>query len=153
MAQPIHPTFSPPSPPTPRRPTVDKPVSSHSLSKAQSRPLTEGAWEGREGEHILVEAPRTLYRCHKPRNQDLDEMSQCDFKIFELVNERFSIPTRRIAIRSREHEGKCVSHCKTRWIADMIVLMAREQGCLWIMYMSTSRIGTSQYRGRLVHIW
>ena len=157
LAQPIHPPPSPPSPPLVRRPTVDKPGSSYSLSKAPSRPLAEGAWEGREGENILLEAPRTLYWSHEPRNKDPDEMRQCDLRIFELVNDRYSIPTRRIAIRSHELEEQCASYCKTRRIVDIIgtriMLIAREQGCLWITYMSRSRIGTSRYRGRLVLTW
>ena len=94
--------------------TVDKPVSSSSSSKAPSRSLAESAWEGREGEDILVEARLEWYRSHGPRSQDPDEMRQCDLRIFELMSDRYNIPTRRITIRSCEREEQRISYCKTR---------------------------------------
>ena len=101
--------------PVPSRPfTVDKPVSSSSSSNAPLRSLAESAWEGREGEDILVEARLERYRSRGPRSQDPDEMRQCDFKIFELMSDRYNIPTRRITIRSCEREEQCISYCETR---------------------------------------
>lgn len=96
--RPIHP------PPSPKRPSVDKP------SKAPSRSLAEGAWEGRGGEYVLVEAPLYRYWSHGSSNQNPDTMGESTFRIFELVNDKYSIPTRRIAIRSREHEEQFVSY-------------------------------------------
>lgn len=120
--------FGPPHPP--QRSIVDKPASSHRSSEEASYSPAGGAWEGRVGEDILVDAPINRFQSHGPRNQDSDKLRQCDLKIFEIVNERYSIPTRRIAIRSCENEQHCVSYCKTRLFVDMvqtrIMLIARE---------------------------
>ena len=153
------PPTSPPPPQTRRFNTVE-PVYSHSTSRAPSsssseRPpqprrfdtiepapkapppsRSEGAWECREGECILIEdqVERCLSRSFRSQDadQDLDQdadqdadqdgdqdadqdaenMGQCDFRIFELEKDGYCLPTRRIAIRSCENEVKCISYCE-----------------------------------------
>lgn len=100
----------PPAPP--RRSTSDKPMSSPSLSKASSRSFAAGVWKGRDGEDILIEAEFKRYQSCGPRSQNPDTMSNCKVRIFELVGDRFGIPTRRLAVRDCGTEEQLVSYCK-----------------------------------------
>ena len=96
------------------RPNVDKPiVSGLPPKKAPSIP-PDNKWESREGESIVVDAPNIQYWSHRTGNQNTGKMSQCDLRIFETVNDSYRIPTRRLAIQSREHEEERLSYCKTR---------------------------------------
>jgi len=112
-------SLSPPPPP-PRRFTLDEPVHSSSSSKAPSRSLSEGAWDARDGEHVLVEAQVERYMSHGSTRQESDNMRQCDCRIFELMNDSYIIPTRRIAIRSSEHEELFISYCEAPWVIDTL---------------------------------
>lgn len=47
-------------------------------------------------------------------NQLTKGMSQCECRVFELVDNKYTIPTRRISIRSCEGEEQHVSYCKMR---------------------------------------
>lgn len=120
------------SPSSSRHSFVDKVASSPPSTMAPSRSFAEGAWEGRKEEYLLLEAPSHRYWSHKPSNQIPDIMGHCDFRIFELVNDQYSIPTRRIAIRNFEHKEQCESHCKTRWfirlLRNRIMLIASGTG-------------------------
>jgi hypothetical protein len=107
-------------PPPPRCFTLDEPVHSSSSSKAPSRSLSEGAWDARDGEHVLVEAQVERYMSHGSTRQEPDNMRQCDFRIFELENYSYNIPTRRIAMRSSEHEELCISYCEAPWVIDIL---------------------------------
>lgn len=60
------------------------------------------------------------YLSYGRRGQVPDKMSQCDCRFFEIVDNRHSIPTRRIAVRSREDEQQVVSYCKRKWFLDWL---------------------------------
>ena len=96
-------------PPQPRRIDTVEPVYVRSASTVPSPSRSEGAWECREGEDILMEDQ--IERCNSS-SQDTDNMGQCDFRIFELRKDGYSLPTRRIAIRSCENGERCISFCE-----------------------------------------
>lgn len=120
-----------PSPPS-RRSTFDQPSSSldprpppqpfifhepnhpRSLPKASSHSIPANPWGVRDGEDVLVEEPIQNYLSH---DEGSHSMPQCDLRIFELHG-RFSIPTRRVAVRSCGPEEQCESYCRTLWILN-----------------------------------
>ena len=110
VAQP--PDSPPPSPlPLPRRFNTVEPVHFRSASHVSSPSPVEGAWECREGEHILMEFQVECCSSRRVGSQVADNLGQCDFRIFELGKDD-SLPTRRIAFRSCEHGERCMSFCE-----------------------------------------
>ena len=107
-------------PPQPRRFNTDEPVYIRSESNVPSRSRTEGAWECREGENILMEDQVERCLSRSSRSQDADKMGQCDFRIFELGKDRYSLPTRRIAIRSCENGDQYISFCEGPSVIDVL---------------------------------
>ena len=89
-------------------------------SKAPPPSRSEGAWECREGENILVEDQIERCLSRNSSSQDADNMGQCDFRIFELRKDGYSLPTRRIAIRSCESGERCISFCEAPLIIDVL---------------------------------
>lgn len=111
----------------PRRFTCDQPGSSGSSSTTRSLPLAIDAWESRKDEIMLIEtqlkwSKSQLMRYHSDggTNPFTKGMSQCECRLFELVDDNYTIPTRRIAVRSREGEEQHVSYCKMRWFLDVL---------------------------------
>ena len=89
-------------------------------SKAPPPSRSEGAWECREGENILVEDHIERCLSRNFSGQEADNMGQCDFRIFELRKDGYSLPTRRIAIRSCENGERCISFCEAPQIIDVL---------------------------------
>ncbi len=116
------PTASPPlSPlPQPRRFNTVEPVYLRSASKAPSPSLSEGVWECREGENILIEFQVERCSSRRSKSQDADDMGQCDFRIFELWQDLHSPPARRIALRSCGNGEQCISFCEAPCIIDVL---------------------------------
>ena len=108
------PYSEPPASPPPlqsRRFDTVEPVNVRSELNVPSPSRSEGAWECREGEDILMEGQVEQCLSRSSRSQDADNMSPCDFRIFELGKDGYSVPSRRIAIRSYENEEQCISLC------------------------------------------
>lgn len=108
------------SPPPSRGFPPDEPVYSSSSSEAPSRSLSEGAWDARDGENVQVEEQVYCDMSHGSTRQEPDNMRQYNLRIFELVNDSYNIPTRRIAIRSFEHEEICYSYCEAPWVIKIL---------------------------------
>ena len=118
---PLHstkPTASPPSSPLaqPRRFNTVGPVHLRSASKAPSPSLSEGVWECRERENILIEFQVEWCSSRRSKSQDADDMGQCDFRIFDV----HSPPARRIALRSCGNGEQCISFCEAPCIIDVL---------------------------------
>ena len=112
------PKASPPpsSLPQPRRFNTVEPVDLRSASKAPSPSLSEGVWECREQENILIEFQVIRCSSRRSRSQDADDMGQCDFRIFDV----HSPPARRIALRSCGNGEQCISFCEMPCIIDVL---------------------------------
>ena len=118
LAQP--PASSPPSPlPLPRRFDTVEPVHLRPAPKASSPSTVEGAWECRGEEHILMEFQVEWCSFRRAGRQDAENMGQCDFRIFEHGRDD-SLPTRRIAFRSCEHEEQCICFCEAPRNIDVL---------------------------------
>jgi hypothetical protein len=95
---------------------MDRPGSSISSSIVRPPSLAAGAWNGREGEELLIEAHLVWYESHGAQSQDPDSMQQSKCRIFELAKNGSNMLTRRIAIQSGEDEQQLVSYCKAEQI-------------------------------------
>lgn len=100
--------------PLPQSLFVDELNDPRSLSKASPHSVPANPWEVRDGEDILMEEQIQNYLFFNARSQRPFSMAQCDLRIFELHG-RFSMPTRRIAVRGCGPGKQCVSHCKSFW--------------------------------------
>ena len=98
---------------SPQCPSFDEPILSNTPPKMAPSAPDRHAWEAREGEYILIDIASDQYESYRPEKQNPYKMRRCDLRIFELVNATYYISTRRLAVRSREHEEQCVSYCKS----------------------------------------
>lgn len=144
------------SPISPISSPSSQPASFNSSSNVRSLSITPGTWEGKEGEHLLLEAHLIWFRSYGPRSQDPYKIDQCECRIFELLNDRYAMPTRRIVVRSCEHERQYVSYCKAVLLPDMLlfrtILISNEQGYLSITFTSELKIAKLDFHGQTVHI-
>lgn len=99
-------------PPPHKQPTASQPGSSNSTTRLI--PPAIEAWESRVGENILIKTQLMRYQSYGRRSHFPDRMSQSECRLFEFVDDRHGIPTRRIAVRSREDEKQVVSYCKRK---------------------------------------
>lgn len=123
----VEPVCAPSSPNAPSPSSMEDPPQSRpfetcepeqvrSPSNAPSPLGSGGAWECREGEDILIEhqverCSSERYSSRSSRSQDADNMGQCYFRIFEFGKYGYSLPSRRMAIRSCENWNQCISSC------------------------------------------
>lgn len=116
------PHSEPPASPPPQPRSFDpvEPVYVRPSSTVPPSPRSVGAWECREGENILVEDHIERCLSRNFSGQETDNMGQCDFRIFELRKDGYSLPTRRIAIRSCENGERCISFCEAPQTIDVL---------------------------------
>lgn len=142
LAQP--PASPPPSPlPLPQRFNTVEPVHFRSASNVSSPSPVEGAWECREGEHILMAFQGEMCSFRRVGSQVADNMGRCDFRIFELGKDD-SLPTRRIAFRSCEPGERCMSF----WMPLDNVYVGTKHGKVTVSWSDCSHIHeeTKAYR-------
>ena len=127
-------------PPQPRRFNTDEPVYIRSESNVPSPSRSEGTWECREGEDILMEDQVEQCLSRSSSSQYADDMGQCYFRIFEIGKDGYSLPSRRIAIRSCENGKQCLSICEAPCVIDAL------QTCL--LHLSRDATRQRTYRNR-----
>ncbi len=54
------------------------------------------------------------------REQKPDSMNQCECKVFDLLNDEYSIPSRRIVIRSLVYPQHFISSCEHAKVLDAV---------------------------------
>ena len=142
------PASPPPSPlPQARRFNTVEPLQFRSASNVSSPSPVEGAWECREGEHILMEFQGEMCSFRRVGSQVADNIGRCDFRIFELGKDD-SLPTRRIAFRIREPGERCMSFCE----APRNVVVLQYAHCTSAgMPLDNVRVGTEH--GKVTVSW
>jgi hypothetical protein len=129
-----------------QRSTMDRSQPPISPWVERTSSLAAGTWDGREGEELLIELHLVRYQSHDSRRQYPDILQQCRCRVFELLNDGYRAPTRRIVIQGCEDERQLVSYCKTKQIpiksqvlSNRFILMITGQGCLSTMFMSRAQ--------------
>ena len=77
-------------------------------------------WNGRDDEDCIFDSNSNVKLCESPDSKDFfpETMEQCECRVFDCRNVNYTVPTRRLVIRSTTHPELFISRCKPMKILD-----------------------------------
>jgi hypothetical protein len=80
-------------------------------------------WEGRENEKLVFESKSKVKSCEYTSHSRIlqqETIDQAECRVFELLYNEHSMPTRRLVMRNRESPQDFVSYCKPSYTLTLL---------------------------------